>query len=159
MGSGYMSIKQPFDRARKGIELYEDEMESWKIDHEEAMTCLDLEEAISLGIYAFKLVLKADQSHRRASFEGKMKFNEAWEKKTFELFRDWVKNTEAFVKTLELFEQKGFDVGRSNELRSLLSQAKDILTPDDDFFQGPKLDDLKKKAIKANRSGQTEDLL
>lgn len=141
------------------MDLYEVETESWKLDHDEAMTCRDLEEAISLGIYTFKLVLKADQSHRRAAFEGKMKFNEAWERKAFELLRVWVNNTESFMKTLELFEQKGFDVGRSNELRLLLSQANAILIPDDNFFQGPELDELKKKAIKANRSGQTEDLL
>ena len=64
LGGHFVVIEPKVDLARKQMDVYAAEAESWKTDHNQAMACREAELLIRTGILAFDQIVQLDRWHR-----------------------------------------------------------------------------------------------
>jgi hypothetical protein len=134
------------------------ESEKWKKDHDEAMKCLELEEAIAFGLTIYNLMNRVDEICRLAVHKKKVPYNPDVEKNLTHAFREWFRGSKKLEKILGKFESLGYEVTGAEEFRAACREVGGILTEDEEFFAGDKLGELAVAAVKANASGATKEL-
>ncbi len=97
------------------VQQFCDTIHEWKRDHDEAMACRDLEQALSLGISLYDLLTTADESARLAEATGVADYTTEMVDAFDLLFDRWLEPCECIRSQIEDFEKSGFTVERSAE--------------------------------------------
>ncbi len=71
-------------------------------------------------------------------------------------YREWFRGAGGVVMHLGRLEAGGASVRWSDQFRRAYSEARGVLTPDDQFFAGDAMVRLRDEAIDAHRAGRTE---
>jgi len=89
-----------------------EEVESWRLAHDEAMACSDIEDAIGLGLSIL-------DNLRRRGGSGAERGNLSWEEASDQAraYRVWLDTTRHLLEGARRLEQAGFVVQRADELR------------------------------------------
>jgi len=101
--------------------------ESWKVDHLEAMACLNLEALVAFGVMAYEAVDSADRKIRTLVAEGKAKVEPDFWRLVEETMRGWVKAACGVLPAIAACEVKGFAVERADTFRALLARAQSVI--------------------------------
>jgi hypothetical protein len=143
---------------RDQVAFYERHAESWKLAHDEAMECLDYQDLLALGVFAFKQISRADERWHERVFQEKIEHNAELERDIFDLYGKWAVVSDAVMREVEKLESKGFPVDGAKELRECVAEARGVLLPDRHFFAGKKLNDLRDEAIDEHRRSETVEM-
>lgn len=150
---------RPYDigLAERQIEAYGREVDRWRHEHDAAMKCRDFELLLKLGLDVYETLRRIDAEISAAVFRGErvqadLEFVDL-------VYRLWLAPSAEVERRLEEFERSGFRVEFAAEYRSAGREVRGLLTPDDEFFRGEALADLRDDAIDAYRRGRTEDLI
>jgi len=141
---------------REQLKLYE--AERWRVDHDAAMHCLDVENAISFGVYLFERISRADEFWQLQVFNGAALQSEEIDKGTAELYQLWAGNSDRYLTELDRLEKQGFEVVGADEFRRCCKEVRGIITDDVKFFSGDKFVELKDLAIDAHRHNETSPM-
>ena len=100
--------------------------ERWKVDHVEAMACLNLEALVAFGIMSYEAVDSADRKIRALVASGKATVEPDFWNAVSSAFEDWVKTARGTLPSIEVCERTGFKVERADHFRSLLAHAESV---------------------------------
>jgi len=102
---------------REQFSLYGRQVERWKIDHEEAMICLDVEDLISLGLTVLASLRRWTEVLARNLEYGQTEFS--WEESgsLAELFRQWLGHSTTLAKLIEDCESLAYDIAGADNFR------------------------------------------
>jgi hypothetical protein len=131
-------------------------IEPWKDDHDNAMVCFHIEDAVSWGNVLFKGLSEEDATWHTYVLESKIEYDESHQKELLEAYRTWLETSMRLLSFVERLEESGFEVRGSGELRRNCAEAKGILTDDDQFFVGDALTELRDEAVDEHRRGGTQ---
>jgi hypothetical protein len=143
------------DRYNRRAASYE---ENWKGDHDDAMRCVELEEVIALGLTVYNLINRMDEIWRLAVHKKKVAYSPKVDKLITKALRDWLRGCKILAKIIKKVEGLGYEVTGAEEFRLACREAEGILTPDEAFFDGEKLQGLEAAALKSHRAGRTKTL-
>ncbi len=145
------------DLVRREVELYRDYSELWKTEHNRAMACYKFEDLLAKGIQAFEDINRYDELYRSGVYSGRVKSDQKVVDGIKSLYALWLLPRDYLTRRMRALEKDGFKIKNAKEFRSCCREAVGILTPDEEFFQGEKLVQLRDAAIDANRQGDVSE--
>ncbi len=145
------SVRQYFDRSDL-------QSEAWKADHNDAMRCYKLQEAIAFGTFIFGRICHLDEEVREDFLTNRMSFDQDLQKQIEDLYRQWEGRSREYIGAINDLEGKGYVVEGAKEFRRCYDEVLGILTPDDKFFRGGKLLAMREHAIDSCRRGEVEEM-
>ncbi len=102
--------------------------ESWQRDHDQAMACMDWEDAIAVGISIFRMLRDREQAWRDRVFRGAVPFTEEDNLEYRSRFAGWLQTTkEVLAESVPGMEEEFNGVGGADSLRECVEQAEKIL--------------------------------
>ncbi|MGO8747292.1 MAG: hypothetical protein ACLQNE_15005 [Thermoguttaceae bacterium] len=113
--------------ARQRVEGYEAAKKYIIEEHNEAMDCLDCEAFVQMGIDAFRWLIRADETIRRAIAAGRLSFDADVDAALRRLFVDWLRPCEVAEKWASRQHQRGNPVENYEELRKCREEAAAIV--------------------------------
>lgn len=139
------------------IAAYEEKSEFWKSHHDLAMRCFDFCDLLSAGIKHYQDVCRLDEEWRQVVLRKPELYEAGFDQGISGLFSALasvmfrVESSDA----MKFFEAQ-FGVGEAEGYRKCCRELRDMLTSDEEFFDSPKLEQLRDEAIEANREGRCE---
>ena len=116
-----MSLSEKLSRR---IELFREEVEQWQDAHAEAMACLELQDALTFGLWLHQQINSAEAQWYAEVDAGHVPFNEAEETAIAKMYSLWLHPSERLLQEMERFESSGFQVDRAPEFREAIAQAQ-----------------------------------
>ena len=144
--------------ARAGLRLFGHDTEHWKTGHTDAMACYEFEDHLQSGIEIFDSITRFDEDRRLRVLKGQIPYDASTEQQIQGLYKDWLQPSALAATILEHYESLFGDVKHADEFRSRYSEAKGIVTPDNEFFSDDTLVELRDAAIDEHRRGDTQDV-
>jgi hypothetical protein len=121
--------------ADRMISAYLEGVEAWKVDHDEALSCLDLEEAIAFGNGVFDSLSSLGTLWHMQVAEGKIPFVPAREDEILAHYRSWLGASEHLLRAATRLEGQGDRMQDTDRLRDNCSKARAVLNPDNESFR------------------------
>ena len=146
------------ESVRRHVKSYEERADAWKVDHDVATHCYEVEENIAYGIFVFERISRFDEDLHDGFFKEAIAFSAEAVNDVEQLYRQWSVVGENCIKAIEDLERRGYRVEGAEAFRQRIQEAKGAATPDNQFFAGESLAILRDDAIDAHRQGQTEAL-
>ena len=112
------------EKLSRRIELFREEVEQWHEAHAEAMACLELQDALTFGLWLHQQIHSAEAQWYAAVDAGQVPFNEEEEKAIAKLYSLWLLPCQPLLKKLTRFEAAGFQVDGAVEFRDAVEQAR-----------------------------------
>jgi len=146
-----------FAVVRDAIESYQRhaENEPWKIDHDAAMKCYDLEEMLWVGNGIFDAITQFDENYRARCFAGVTEYDTNHPNTIKEAYAWWLRPSKKIRADIEKCLQRFGHVENSEGFLSRCREAEGILTEDASFFTG--LVNLRDEAIDDLRAGNVSE--
>ena len=110
-----------------------------------------------MGSCAWDLLCRLDEDLSLAELTGDaepLEFDELFD----ELFAAWLAASDPVEPHLTRLESDGCELTGAAAFRSARVESRGVLTPDDEFFVGEKLQALEAAALRAHREGRTEPM-
>src|SRR5208282_3313501 len=107
-----------------------DDLESWRIDHDSAMRCRDLEERLALFNGLVQLCLNQKQRHDSFSSPGSFDFDahvEDIDQRTQDTFARIAVSCRMIALRIKEFESQGYEVENAGDFRALHERTDGIL--------------------------------
>jgi hypothetical protein len=144
---------------RKHLEAYESTPQEWKKDHEDAMICFDVQDSLAFGLLLLDQMNKLDESFRLDAFSGKVRrdacddlFRE-WE----DIYHKWLKASLGHLDIIASLSRRGYSIEGSERFRQAVEEVQKWMTPDNEFFSGSAMIDLRDSAVDAHARGETTE--
>jgi len=144
---------------RKHLEAYEATPEEWKKDHEDTMLCFDVQDSLTFGMLILDQMNKFDESFRLDAFAGKLTPDTC-----AEIFRDleaiyhkWLAASLMHLRIMDTLHHKGISVEGSERFRNAVADVLSMMTPDQEFFSGTGINELRDTALDAHARGETTE--
>jgi len=103
--------------------------------------------AVQAGNSAFTLISAHDTAWHTAVFSGEIEHDPADLRAIVDRYQAWLDGSESLIAALDLAESSGAAIEGADELRSNPIEARGVLVPDGEFFEGEALDRLASEAI------------
>jgi hypothetical protein len=143
----------------KEVARYKEDVEVWKRDHDAvAADCWEGEDLIAKANFLFDQILRQDVRLQRYILGEGGRDDSDPQDGLRRVLLDWMSASLRVVPYGERLQREYGGVEGLDVLRENLSQAKSMLTPDDEFFDPDRLSPLRDEAIDAHRLGLTEPL-
>jgi hypothetical protein len=120
-----------------------------------ASLLLFIEESIASGITVLDADIRFDLNWRTTVFRGLIAHDEATERLILDNIKDWIGFSEALIETVVSLENHGLKVPSAELLRARIVEARAMVRPDDEFFEGKALDHLTTEAVAEHDRGET----
>lgn len=133
---------------------YSEQAERWKLDHDEAMACRDLEQLLVMGLMLAFSIDMIDTNWRTAMLADQVEYDLAEEEEIRGRYRAWLAPAADILGRIEAMEAKGFAVKWADEFRRAHREAVSLTVPDAEFFSGEALVELRDAAIDSHRAGR-----
>lgn len=117
------AVNEKLNSAQKHLEAFE----AWKVDHDAAMECYDLEEWLVEGLFTFEVVVRADSAVRRAIYRGLLEPNSKFTDCCRELYELWLHTAKSNVPALEKYEAMFGVVKHADEFRERITRAEQVV--------------------------------
>lgn len=157
-----MNASQPKDRiglARKDVRRFQKDVDKWKRHHDELENDGWVrEDLIAKANFLFGRLLDLDNDIQEAVLSGKLAYHAEIDQEVTSLFRGWHEVATELLPLAERMQSEFGSVEGGDLLAVNLTQARDILTPDSEFFSSPMLEGLEEDALRQHRAEQTKDL-
>lgn len=105
------------------LTAYREEVESWKADHEDAMACCELEDALSVGIALYHVISKADERWRLRLIDGRETYSKDADDRIAQAYSWWLKPCDRVEAQIKYFQLNGYEVVGAAEFRALHAEA------------------------------------
>lgn len=115
------------------IQFLQDNVQSeevWKTDHDRAMKCTELEEKIKVGLSYFGLINGMDNLWSRKVQARTIPFKAEFADALHELYNWWISPCSDVFAAIAQFENEGYKVDGSTELRKAFQTVKQTLRTD-----------------------------
>lgn len=142
---------------KRELDLFADQSERWKQDHQQAMACCTFEEVLSKGVLVFDMITSADERWRAAVCAERTTYDPQVDEAVRAAYQAWLSPCEAILKDLDYFERTGFFVEHAKQFRSRWREAVGILTADDQFFAHDKLVEARDHALDELEADRTHE--
>jgi hypothetical protein len=108
---------QTYSSLQGQFRLYEEQVESWKREHEEAMCCRDLEDAIAFLVMCVERLDRRSEEWAREIEAGTVEFSWDHSEETAGWYRRWLDVAAAFLKAIGVYETQSYEVVGAAGLR------------------------------------------
>jgi hypothetical protein len=125
-------------------------------DHDAAMKCYEIQERAAYLVFVFERISHADEEIHAENLGDSSQEAADVLKALEELYAKWYATATECLQVIERAEAEGFEVDGSDAFRRYHREARGVLTPDEEFFQGDKLVELRDEAIDANQKEDVE---
>jgi hypothetical protein len=146
------------ESVRHFVDHYIAELESWQVEHDDAMRSYALADRASFLVFLIGRIEKLDESIRESYLVKNGAYDDEAEKFESRLYTEWYWEAKRCLIDSEALEKQGGLVEGLAEFRQNVREVAGILTVDADFFAGSDLDNLRDAAVDAHRNGETEPL-
>lgn len=149
-----------FDRVEKRIDSYHRGVEQWKIDHDDAMECLDLELILQEGLSIYDAINHFDEKWRSIVYDNPATYDREADDLIRKAYERWLTISEWILKShlIEEHQQRGFQVEYADKLRAACREVRGILADDAEFFSSERLVELRDEAVDEFRRGECQPL-
>lgn len=113
------------------VRQLERERETWKVDHDAAMRCRDLESLLRKGVMFFYAIRTADESWSEQVQDGKVKYSAQHVRDIRSAYEWWLKPCEAVNAMIQRMEQH-FKVEEAEAFRTCWRLARNLVSIDID---------------------------
>lgn len=138
------------------LKLYRSEAAQWKVDHEQAPEYPDFELLLQGGLAVYEAINHIDESWRALVLAGEEEYLQEKEDCITNLYRLWLEPWKDLLSDLKDIEATGYKVKYAEEFYRACVEVCGILTPDEKFFSGDELVELRDNAIDSLRRGECE---
>lgn len=111
------------DTTRRMISTYE-ESEVWKRDHARAMSCLDLEQVVALGLHLFRSLLDFEARLQAAAFRGDLSAEDPVWAELDPLYGRWAEASKRLLARADELAREGFSVSDIEAFRDAIGEAR-----------------------------------
>lgn len=133
--------------------------ESWKIRHITEMNRRDsFERFFAAVLERFRLIAKLDELLNAGWACGSISYDAEDERELSQYYRTWLETAEPVARELKKYRLAGFLMTGSNEFLVHLENARGICTPDEEFFAGENLEELRDAAVDAYQADKTIEI-
>lgn len=133
--------------------------ESWKIRHSTEMNRRDsFERFFAAVLERFRLIAKLDELLNAGWACGSISYDAEDERELSQYYRTWLEIAEVVASELEEHRLAGFSMTGSDEFLVHLENARGICTPDEVFFAGENLEELRDDVVDAYLAGETIEI-
>jgi hypothetical protein len=146
------------ESVRRFRDLYRRGLEDWQVKHDDAMRSYDLAHRAGYLVFAVGGIERLDESIRESVLVRNEPCDEEAENFVHRLYAEWFRDAKRCLLDGEELERDGYPVKGLCALRHNVREVGGILTPDEDFFAGKDLQDLRDAAIDSHRNGHTQPL-
>ena len=115
------AVNDKLNSAQKHVEAFE----AWKIDHDAAMECYDLEEWLVEGLFAFGTVVRTDIAIRRSQYHGLL--DSDFLSGCRKLYELWLRTAESNLPALAKYESLFGVVKHADEFRERITRAQRVI--------------------------------
>ncbi len=146
------SIETQFNR-------YRDDIEAWQADHDAPRDdCWFWEDLVKRSNALFARILDLDLAINEYQMEPGRDFDPRLDEWFDKILKVWQADSLALAAQVERIESLGDRVREAEQFRANVKQAQAMLTRDNEFFVGEKLEKLRDAAIEEHRAGLTESM-
>jgi hypothetical protein len=153
-----MGVNDALELAEGKARIFRQESELWKRDHALAMAYYDFQDFLEFGINFFDSLTKIDEDWRLRVLKHELEYDPVVADKILGLYKMFLADCTEIERMVSLLEQTFGNVVNAAEFRSRYREARGIVTPDEQFFVGDALVNLRDAAIEENRNGETFDV-
>ena len=151
--------RAPLEIVNRDIHRCKSDIDAWKRDHDELdQDCWVWEDFGKKVNLLFERLLDLDFRIQELFFSDPGMYDPTVSAEVRALFAKWLEVACAIEGEFVRLERDYGHVDGAEELRRKLSQVRDMLSPDEEFFTGDALVDLCEKAIDDHRAGLTSSL-
>lgn len=158
-----MHMTQPRERIEhtaREVARYREDVEAWQKDHDAlAADCWTWEDMIATANFLFDQIMRQDVRVQRYLLVERGRDGADLQEQLCQVLLGWMDASLGVIAQGERLQQQYGRVEGLDALRENVSQAKSILTPDDEFFDPDRLAPLRDEAINDHRAGLTEPLV
>jgi hypothetical protein len=144
------------------IGRYREDVEGRPSPHEPPSSdCWPWEDVIDKANHLFDRLVELDTSLSESAFSRKPPGSAEYidlDSKIREVIREWLSISENVVSLIPRLRSPARDSDGSDVFLGNVERARGMLTPDDEFFVGDKLVELRDAAIEAARRGEVEPM-
>lgn len=139
----------------RNVQIFREEQEQWKADHDQAQASFELEELLGDGAELYEKICRLDECWHLAVFENPKTFDQETNDEIHGLFQHWFDTTTHVLDlTREMqadYAARGFDMNRIRELSASHHACQAILNPSEVETE------LADAAVQVHRTGHTEE--
>lgn len=147
-------------RVSKRVDLYRDEADSWKQDHQIAIACFDIQQALVEGNQLFEFLIQFDEGWQAIVFDDPAAYSDEAQQVIDNGMMIWLQSSKKIIDCALRFQceylDRGFDVKHIRAMEKNIAQMEMMLADQTEFFSRGNLDELRDAAIDEHRSGLTE---
>lgn len=147
------SVSARFD---KRIGDAQEQLESWKERHIEAMQVYDVQDRISNFLSLFELIDDVDTEYHTEMFRAGNDLAPEFESKLKQLYAVWYEKAIPGLEYIDGLQSAGHTLDHVQEFIDAVNEVKGILTADGEFFEYQELAPFAEAAIENFRAGQCE---
>ena len=117
------AVNGKLNSAQKHLEAFE----AWKIDHDAAMECYDLEEWLVEATFAFEVVVRADAAVRRSVYCNHLASDSELLGLCRRLYELWLRTATSNLSALEKYESMFGVVKHADEFRERIARSNQTI--------------------------------
>lgn len=102
---------------RAQLESYRDVAAAWRLDHQRAMACRDLEDWLDFGLALLDTIRRIDRRHRERVSAGRVAFRRADAEDVSRLYEIWYAPCDHLLGMIDVFEGEGYRVENAGRFR------------------------------------------
>ncbi len=144
--------------ARRHVRSFEKESKLTD-NHRAAMDCFDCEAFLQLGIDAFHWLVLADETFRRAIFQGAAQYNAKTDQAIKRLFVAWLRPCQRAMQWIDLQERRGYRVANLDEFRKCQEEVLAIAQSLESDVLTDAMRKLRDEALREHRHGKTAEFV
>jgi hypothetical protein len=147
-------------QAEGRLRLFEEEVsrEPWKVDHDEAMRCMALEETLQFGVQLYDHLVKLDEATRATTLAASAPDAAECVKLIRNLFEWWLRPGVALEREIKRMRDRGFRVDSAEAFLTRKAEAEWALAPAEDLFRHPRFVKARDAAIDECRSAGASEV-
>lgn len=108
--------------------LYQEQAEAWKLDHDRAMDCLDIEAITNFGLGIHRSILHADQTWTQAVRSGAMAMRREDAERISRWYTWWIKPCDMLLDKIGHLELDGYHVDNAAEFKDACLHVRSVLS-------------------------------
>lgn len=141
------------------VQIFKEEQESWKDEHDTALACFELEQLIKDGIRLYEDICRLDEEWHLHVYGNPDSFVQSFSDRLRDLFSKWFGVTSGLLKIFQTahanYAARGFDMDSFSKLCGSYKQCEAIFNP---AVRTVECAELATVALELHRAGETEEM-
>lgn len=109
---------------QRQLRLYAEKPERWKLRHNEAMACYELDDVLSFGIYLFTTIRQRDTEWSEQVRSGEKTYSADDARKIGDMYRSWYQPCPELLKAIELFERDDYELVHAKRFKKCCEETQ-----------------------------------